>query len=80
MRFGRFCIILEKYKICEYKLLDSYFYLEQTTATTSIMIPGKNICYSGWTREYYGYLASGANYQAAASSYASRELELQSFV
>ena len=38
-------------------------------ATTSIMIPGKNICYSGWTREYYGYLASGANYQAAASSY-----------
>ena len=38
-------------------------------ATTSIMIPGKNICYSGWTREYYGYLASGYYGHAAASSY-----------
>jgi hypothetical protein len=38
-------------------------------ATTSIMILGKNTCYSGWTREYYGYLASGAHYHTAASSY-----------
>ncbi|XP_063416299.1 myb-like protein K [Mytilus trossulus] len=30
-----------------------------TRATSVIMIPGKDRCYSGWKREYYGYLSSG---------------------
>ncbi|XP_076070768.1 uncharacterized protein LOC143042369 [Mytilus galloprovincialis] len=40
-----------------------------TRATSVIMIPGKNRCYSGWTREYYGYLSSGGYRNAAASTY-----------
>ena len=36
---------------------------------STIMIPGKNVCYSGWNLEYYGYLSSGHQDAAAASSY-----------
>jgi len=27
---------------------------------SSVMIPGRMMCYPGWKREYYGYLSSGA--------------------
>jgi hypothetical protein len=30
-----------------------------TSRTTVIMIPGRQECYSGWQREYHGYLMSG---------------------
>jgi hypothetical protein len=36
---------------------------------SSIMIPGKNVCYSGWNLEYYGYLSSGYWNYPAPSSY-----------
>ena len=36
---------------------------------SSIMIPGKNVCYSGWNLEYDGYLSSGNVGHAAASSH-----------
>ena len=36
---------------------------------SSIMIPGKNVCYSGWNLKYYGYLSSGYWNFASASSY-----------
>ncbi|CAG2196789.1 unnamed protein product [Mytilus edulis] len=38
-------------------------------ATTAVMIPGKNTCYSGWRLEYHGYLASGRYNHKAASAY-----------
>ncbi|VDI47797.1 Hypothetical predicted protein [Mytilus galloprovincialis] len=38
-------------------------------ATSEIMIPGKNTCYSGWTLEYHGYLASGYYGHNVASAY-----------
>ncbi|XP_052075864.1 uncharacterized protein LOC127713952 [Mytilus californianus] len=38
-------------------------------ATSVIMIPGKNTCYSGWKEEYHGYLASGLYSHVAASAY-----------
>ncbi|XP_071124078.1 uncharacterized protein [Mytilus edulis] len=38
-------------------------------ATSVIMIPGKNTCYSGWTLEYHGYLASGYYGHNVASAY-----------
>ena len=36
---------------------------------STIMIPDKNVCYSGWNLEYYGYLSSGHWNDVAASSY-----------
>ncbi|KAL4230614.1 hypothetical protein ACF0H5_010991 [Mactra antiquata] len=30
-----------------------------TSRTSVVMIPGRNLCYSGWTLEYDGYLTSG---------------------
>ncbi|CAG2246629.1 unnamed protein product [Mytilus edulis] len=38
-------------------------------ATSVIMIPGKNTCYSGWKEEYHGYLASGDHTHNVASAY-----------
>ncbi|XP_071126811.1 uncharacterized protein [Mytilus edulis] len=38
-------------------------------ASSVIMIPGKNKCYSGWKEEYHGYLASGGYSNAAASAF-----------
>ncbi|XP_071140525.1 uncharacterized protein [Mytilus edulis] len=38
-------------------------------ASSVIMIPGKNRCYTGWNMEYHGYLASNSYYHAAAGSY-----------
>ncbi|VDI47793.1 Hypothetical predicted protein [Mytilus galloprovincialis] len=38
-------------------------------ATSVIMIPGKNTCYSGWKEEYHGYLASGGYSEASASEF-----------
>lgn len=38
-------------------------------ATSVIMIPGKNTCYSGWKLEYHGYLASGYYGHNVASAY-----------
>ncbi|KAJ8299342.1 hypothetical protein KUTeg_023402 [Tegillarca granosa] len=39
------------------------------TATSALMIPGKNHCYLDWTEEYRGRLASGLFNHAAASQY-----------
>lgn len=38
-------------------------------STSNIMIPGKNVCFSGWRMEYHGYLTSAAHDHAAQSSY-----------
>ncbi|VDH96285.1 Hypothetical predicted protein [Mytilus galloprovincialis] len=38
-------------------------------ASSVIMIPGKNKCYSGWKEEYHGYLASGGYSNVAASAF-----------
>ncbi|VDH96181.1 Hypothetical predicted protein, partial [Mytilus galloprovincialis] len=38
-------------------------------SASTIMIPGKNTCYSGWKLEYHGYLASGYFNHKAASSF-----------
>ncbi|XP_071138737.1 uncharacterized protein [Mytilus edulis] len=38
-------------------------------ASSIIMIPGKNRCYTGWNMEYHGYLSSGRYTHSAASSY-----------
>lgn len=38
-------------------------------ASSVIMIPGKNRCYTGWNMEYHGYLSSGQYDHSAASSY-----------
>jgi hypothetical protein len=37
---------------------------------TSIMIPGKTDCYSGWSLEYTGYLMSGHYTHKGATDYA----------
>ena len=41
----------------------------RTTQTTTVMIPGTNVCNNGWNREYYGYLAAGYHSHHAASSF-----------
>lgn len=41
----------------------------RTKRATTLMIPGRNECYEGWTREYHGYLAAGNYNEAAASEY-----------
>ncbi|XP_052790606.1 short-chain collagen C4-like [Mya arenaria] len=33
----------------------------RTSRDTTVMIPGRNQCYPGWTKEYAGYLVSGAS-------------------
>ncbi|VDH92050.1 Hypothetical predicted protein [Mytilus galloprovincialis] len=38
-------------------------------ASSIIMIPGKNRCYTGWNMEYHGYLSSGRYDHSASSSY-----------
>ncbi|CAC5420840.1 unnamed protein product [Mytilus coruscus] len=38
-------------------------------ASSVIMIPGKNRCYTGWNMEYHGYLASNYYNAVAAGSY-----------
>ncbi|XP_063414615.1 uncharacterized protein LOC134696631 [Mytilus trossulus] len=38
-------------------------------ASSVIMIPGKNTCYSGWKEEYHGYLASGHHVENVASAF-----------
>ena len=39
-------------------------------ASSVIMIPGKNKCYSGWKMEYHGYLASAHHVYPGQTSYA----------
>ena len=41
----------------------------RTTANSVIMIPARTSCYSGWTRQYYGYLGAGHNIHKAGSEY-----------
>ncbi|VDI84327.1 Hypothetical predicted protein [Mytilus galloprovincialis] len=38
-------------------------------ASSVIMIPGKNRCYTGWNMEYYGYLSKNSHGQSGGSSY-----------
>ncbi|XP_060070145.1 short-chain collagen C4-like [Ylistrum balloti] len=40
-----------------------------TSFVSSVMIPARTSCYSGWTRAYSGSLASGYSNQPAASEY-----------
>lgn len=37
---------------------------------SALMIPGRMECYHGWTREYHGYLASGAKTHKGRAEYA----------
>ncbi|KAJ8300158.1 hypothetical protein KUTeg_021677 [Tegillarca granosa] len=37
--------------------------------TSVVMIPGRNQCFSGWKREYHGYLAAGHYSHKGASEY-----------
>ena len=41
-----------------------------TPRHATIMIPGRNQCYPGWTMEYWGYLVSSADTFSTASNYA----------
>ena len=41
----------------------------RSSRSSVLMVPGRNTCLNGWNLEYAGYLASGANYQAAATEY-----------
>lgn len=41
----------------------------RTTRPSILMIPGRNQCYDGWTKEYSGYLVSGYHGHKAASEY-----------
>ena len=41
----------------------------QVRRATQIMIPGRSICYPGWTLEYWGYLMSGGYNQASGNDY-----------
>ena len=41
----------------------------RTTRSSVIMIPGRNQCYGGWTREYHGYLMSDYEGHTSASEY-----------
>ena len=38
--------------------------------SSSIMIPGKNVCHDGWKQEYHGYLSAADYRQTAQSSFA----------
>lgn len=40
-----------------------------TTKTSTLMIPGRNICYPGWKLEYTGILTAGYHVHASASEY-----------
>ena len=41
----------------------------RTTANSVVMIPARVNCYSGWTRQYYGYLGTGNKSHKAGSEY-----------
>lgn len=41
----------------------------RTKRSTTLMIPGRNECYEGWTREYHGYLAAGRYTEEAGTEY-----------
>ncbi|KAH3807580.1 hypothetical protein DPMN_135925 [Dreissena polymorpha] len=42
----------------------------RSSRPTTVMIPGRNQCYPGWTMEYAGYLVSGLDIHAAPTNYA----------
>ena len=41
----------------------------RASRSSVIMIPGRNLCYDGWTREYHGYLMAGYEGHKAASEF-----------
>lgn len=41
----------------------------RSSRSSILMIPGRNVCYSGWTLEYAGYLAAGSYDFTAATEY-----------
>ena len=41
----------------------------RATANSVVRIPARVNCYSGWTRQYYGYLGAGYRYHKAGSEY-----------
>ena len=44
------------------------------------MIPGRNVCYSGWNMEYHGYLSSGYYGYASSSSYACVDINPENLI
>jgi hypothetical protein len=42
---------------------------QKKTTTSSIMIPGRNTCYGGWTMEYNGYLSTAHYSQSTGTNY-----------
>lgn len=40
------------------------------TRTTALMVPARMECFPGWTKEYWGYLMTSANYHAGRNQYA----------
>ncbi|KAH3807577.1 hypothetical protein DPMN_135922 [Dreissena polymorpha] len=42
----------------------------RSSRPTTVMIPGRNQCYPGWTMEYSGYLVSGLSEQSSPTNYA----------
>ncbi|KAH3807581.1 hypothetical protein DPMN_135926 [Dreissena polymorpha] len=42
----------------------------RSSRQTTVMIPGRNQCYPGWTMEYAGYLVSGLSEHASPTNYA----------
>jgi len=47
----------------------------RTTRSSVIMIPGRNECYGGWTREYHGYLMSDYEGHKAASEFVCLDID-----
>lgn len=41
-----------------------------TSRVAVVMIPGRDLCYDGWTVEYSGYLVTGYSGDTAPSNYA----------
>ena len=50
----------------------------RTTYTTTIMIPGTNVCTDGWHAQYTGYLMTGGYSQAAGTEYICVDTALES--
>lgn len=47
----------------------------RTSFATTVMIPGTYDCNNGWTKQYYGYLASGKHVHLASASFACVDIE-----
>ena len=68
----------------EYQTYDSYMNKDPTcsvcrsTFSTTVMIPGTNVCTPGWHQQYSGFLMAGYSGHAAGSEYICVNSQLQS--